>query len=140
LLAQNTDKTAIWQYDSGEAFMRALEFRREEERRRSVVDLSYEPMSRDANGIIREICAYRGVTLKEVRSKSRVTRLVRTRQEIAYWLRRRTKLSFTQIGKKMNQDHTTPISSVKAYCARFNMPMDWEGVNTRTDADLAIAA
>jgi len=106
--------------------MRVIEMRREEERRREVSNLSYEPQSNDANGIIREICAYRGVTLKEMRSLSRVTRIVRTRQEIAYWLRRKTSLSFTQIGWKMDRDHTTPIAAIKSYCARFNMPMDWK--------------
>lgn len=91
----------------------------------------YEPRSETASGIIREILAYRGLTERNVMDRDKRTHIVRARQEISYWLRRKAHLSFGQIALRIKRDHTVAIHSYRAYGERHGLPLEWHGINTR---------
>jgi len=117
--------------DGGQTFERIIAFRAEQERINSVLELPYKPMSTTATEIIKEICAYRGVLVKDVMSQSRLTFITEARQEICYWIRHKTCLSFTQIARKIKKHHTTVIHSYRKYGAKHGLPVEWWGVNSR---------
>lgn len=75
--------------------------------------------------IARDVCRRHGLTLDQLRSKSRIRPIAHARQE-AMWLMRqvlrpdgRKRFSFMQIAGFLDmEDHTTIIHGVKAYEAR----------------------
>lgn len=65
------------------------------------------------------ICRAMGVNIHDVRGPWRNVHVTMARQAIAYWCRRRTLLSFPQIGQLMGgKDHTTIIHGVRRYPER----------------------
>lgn len=111
------------QLEGGQTFERILAYRKEQERLLQAIHLPYEPSSTGADAIMREICLYRNVLPKEIKSKSRMSRIVWARQEICYWMRRKTKLTTSQIAKKVKYyDHTVVIWSCRVYATRHDLP------------------
>lgn len=69
--------------------------------------------------IISEVCQKYGVTLNDIKSARRSQYLAIPRQEICYRLRRETGLSFPQMGKMLNRDHSTQLHSARKYEQRL---------------------
>ena len=68
---------------------------------------------RPANAIIRDVAAKHGVAVEEILGMSRQKHIVPARHEAMYRVRKeRPDLSFPQIGKIFNRDHTVPIYAV----------------------------
>lgn len=60
------------------------------------------------------VCAYRDVTIEEMLSRSRMTRIVMARQIAIYLCRELTGLSLVEVGKNFaGRDHTTVLSGVR---------------------------
>lgn len=84
----------------------------------------YEPTSPDSANIMREICRVRKIRVSEIKSAGRTDRVVQVRQEIAYWVRQKTKLSLPQIGTLLgNRDHTTILHSIRRYATKHGLPV-----------------
>jgi chromosomal replication initiator protein len=67
-----------------------------------------------AQEIMRTIAHEYGVTMTEVRSPSRVARLVRVRHLIAYVIRQSTTLTTTEIANMIGRtDHTTTLHALR---------------------------
>ena len=66
-----------------------------------------------------QICRMRGISLDEIRGERKTRRLFIPRQEICYRVYANTGLSWTQIGRLINRDHTTVIHSVRRYEQRL---------------------
>ena len=62
-----------------------------------------------ADVFIGDMCQKQNITISELRGKSRKADLVLVRHLIAHSLRERFKLSYPEIGKKLNRDHSTII-------------------------------
>ena len=70
--------------------------------------------------IIQTVCKIWSTSLDDVCGKSRKQDVVYTRMTIAYFLRRHTILSTTEIGRLINRDHSTIIHYLKAYDSEFH--------------------
>lgn len=57
--------------------------------------------------VLARVCKARGVALTTLKSKNRHASVVRARQEAMYLLRTHTPLSYPEIGRLLNRDHTT---------------------------------
>lgn len=109
--------------EGGQSFERILAYRKEQERLLTAMYLPYEPEATSADAIMREICLYRNVLPKEIKSKSRYQRVAWARQEICYWMRSKTKLTTSQIAAKVKcYDHTVVIHSCRVYANRHDLP------------------
>jgi chromosomal replication initiation ATPase DnaA len=63
--------------------------------------------------IAHEICKITRVSFDDLKTPSRKTKLVQTRQLIAFYARRFTKISFREIGEHFgDRDHTTIMASI----------------------------
>ena len=70
--------------------------------------------------ILRECCAKHRVTMQELRGPKRFVNIVWARQEAAYRMSRETRLSLSQIGKRLgDRDHTTILHAIRCYEARL---------------------
>lgn len=70
--------------------------------------------------IIKEVAGRHGLTAADLRSDTRRRAISRPRQEAMWELRKRTKLSFPQIARRLNRtDHTTAIHAVRAHERRL---------------------
>jgi chromosomal replication initiator protein len=64
--------------------------------------------------IISLVCAKMNVTVDELKSKSRLRRIVYPKQVIMYLLRKKCMMTYMEIGRLMgNRDHTTVIHSIQ---------------------------
>ncbi|RYE38415.1 MAG: hypothetical protein EOP21_12240, partial [Hyphomicrobiales bacterium] len=91
-------------------------------RPRDILNLGSPDFVRDspARQIMRECCDKHEITMSEMVGPHRFAIIVRARQEAAYRMLHETKLSLTQIGKKLgDRDHTTILHSVRAHEARI---------------------
>lgn len=61
--------------------------------------------------IIESVCSYFSISFHKLLTKRRYKELVLARQIIIYFLRKHLGLSWTEIGKVFNRDHTTAIHS-----------------------------
>jgi hypothetical protein len=76
----------------------------------------YEPQSYSMPNIVREICAYRGMSKSEMKSASRTFAVTAVRHEVAYWLRVRGGATYPQIARLTGRtNHTTAIHACRAY-------------------------
>jgi len=70
---------------------------------------------------IMEITAnYFGLTVDDLKGKSRVGALVEARQIAMYLCREMTELSYPDIGRLFNKDHTTPLTSHRKVASRYS--------------------
>ena len=69
--------------------------------------------------IIQTVCKIWSTSLDDVYGKSRKQDVVYTRMTIAYFLRRHTILSTTEIGRLINRDHSTIVYYLKVYDSEF---------------------
>lgn len=69
----------------------------------------------DMRTIISRICRATGVSWSEVSSVRREERIVLARQAICYWSARLTSLSYPQIARRLERDHTTVIHACRTY-------------------------
>lgn len=68
--------------------------------------------------IANEVVRITKVSLEAVKSRSRKTELVTSRQLISFFVRRLTKISYAELGEKLGgRDHTTIISNVNRVTA-----------------------
>lgn len=86
--------------------------------------------------IIQTVCKIWDRSLDDVCGKSRKQEIVYTRMTIAYFLRRCTTLSTTEIGKLINRDHSTIIHYLKAYDSEFRFNKDFRNFAKRIEDDL----
>lgn len=67
----------------------------------------------DFDQIANEVIKVTKVPIEEVKSRSRRTDLVTTRQLIAFFVRRLTKISYSEIGSNLGgRDHTTIMANI----------------------------
>ena len=69
--------------------------------------------------IIQTVCKTWNRSLDDVCGRSRKQDVVYTRMTIAYFLRRHTTLSTTEIGRLINRDHSTIVHYLKTYDSEF---------------------
>lgn len=68
----------------------------------------------DIDIIIEEVCRITKAPLEDLISQSRVTELVQARQLIAFFARKYTKISLSEIGRRLgDREHTTVMSNLK---------------------------
>ena len=92
-------------------------------RPRDIISLASPDFTREgpARQIIRDCCEKYEITMKEMLGPRRFITFVRARQEAAYRMLHETRLSLTQIGKKLgDRDHTTVLHAVRAHQARID--------------------
>ena len=76
------------------------------------------------NRIIEKVCSYYGVTIQEMRSKSRVRKRVIPRQMCMYFLRNTLDLSLKEISELCGgRDHTTSIHSINLIKSQLELPV-----------------
>lgn len=63
--------------------------------------------------LVLRVCRARGVSLTTLKSKNRHASVVRARQEAMYLLRTHAALSYPEIGRLLNRDHTTCMYGVE---------------------------
>lgn len=71
--------------------------------------------------IAKEICAKYKVDFEDVCSEKRHKHLVLIRQEIFYRIRTDLGMSYPEIGKRFNKDHSTIIHGVRKHAARLRL-------------------
>lgn len=106
----------------------------DEAERARLASLPCEPFGKSAAEIVQSIMNHRKVTQREVLSTARTYRVSHVRQEIAYWLRMKTHLSYPNIARFMGvKDHTSALYAVGKYAEKYNLeyPSEvgrpWEG-------------
>ena len=65
------------------------------------------------------VCEAEGLTLDELLSPRRSTRIARARQLAMYLARELTPLSLTEIARGFNRDHTTVLHAIRTVSARL---------------------
>lgn len=65
------------------------------------------------NSIVSAIVKVTGIEFNRIQSPKRQREIVNARQLFCYFTRKRTELSFSEIGDIINRDHATVIHSVK---------------------------
>jgi hypothetical protein len=73
--------------------------------------------------LAKEICQKYRLSLEEVTSDARHAHLVKVRQEIWYRIRVDLGMSYPEIGKRFNKDHTTILHGVRRHAARLNLEL-----------------
>lgn len=68
--------------------------------------------------ILRDVALKHQCTIRDMTGPSRATRFIAARQEAFHRLAMETSMSFTQIGQKMNRDHSTVIHGIKKHQER----------------------
>lgn len=71
--------------------------------------------------LAKEICDQHGADFDEVCGDRRFQPLVLIRQEIFYRIRVELGMSYPEIGKRFNRDHTTIMHGVRRHAKRFNL-------------------
>ncbi|RJL18647.1 helix-turn-helix domain-containing protein [Paracoccus siganidrum] len=67
--------------------------------------------------IVQELAAATGVTADQITGKSRKAEIVRVRQIVCF-IARQKGMTYQQIGRVLNRDHTTIVAAVKREAAR----------------------
>lgn len=65
----------------------------------------------DSDSLIKSVCSYFGLTTEEMLGKSRAKQYVYPRQIAMYLARKHTALSFPDLGRVFQRDHTTVLSA-----------------------------
>lgn len=65
-----------------------------------------------AKKIVRKVCSYMNITVSELRSSSRSSRIVTGRRYVSYLLLNSTNLSTPLIGQKINRSHADVLHHV----------------------------
>jgi|GEM_PF-3599376 len=65
--------------------------------------------------VARRLCRVFGVSKADLISARRTHELVQCRQAVCYWASRRTGMSLSWIGRRLNRDHTTVLHSTNIY-------------------------
>lgn len=86
--------------------------------------------------IIQTVCKTWNKSLDDVCGKSRNQDVVYTRMTIAYFLRRHTILSTTEIGRLINRNHSTIVHYLKAYDSEFRFNEEFRNFAERIKEDL----
>jgi hypothetical protein len=77
-----------------------------------------------AQMIIEEVAELTGIPSKEIKGHRRQLAYIRARQQAAYEIRLRLKLSLPMIGRVLGKrDHTTILHAIRRHAARNNLPM-----------------
>lgn len=84
---------------------------------RFVPDVPAEPYR--PGRIIREVAAKYGRTVDELTGPLRWRSIAWARQEAMFRLRNETTLSYPDIGRRLNRDHTTILHGVRAHAKRM---------------------
>lgn len=71
--------------------------------------------------LAKQICDEHGADFDEVCGDRRFQHLVLIRQEIFYRIRVELGMSYPEIGKRFNRDHTTILHGVRRHAKRFNL-------------------
>jgi hypothetical protein len=71
--------------------------------------------------LAKQICDEHGADFDEVCGDRRYQHLVLIRQEIFYRIRVELGMSYPEIGKRFNRDHTTILHGVRRHAKRFNL-------------------
>lgn len=78
-----------------------------------------------AQRILSEVAGKHGLTVADLRGRSRATRIVLARQEAMYRLRADLPLSCPTVARVINRDHTTVSHGAHAHAARHGLPKPW---------------
>ena len=79
--------------------------------------------------LAKKVCAEHGVDFDEVCSDRRFLNLVLIRQEIFYRIRVELGMSYPEIGKRFNRDHSTIIHGVRRHAKRFNLEVPTDALS-----------
>jgi len=83
--------------------------------------------------VIRCCCKILDIELSELKGNLRLRRYVESRQFLHYFLRKYTKLSYTEIGYITNNDHSTAIHNVKKLTDMFPFYKDMSKMRDEID-------
>ena len=83
--------------------------------------------------IMREVCELAGVTRGELLGPWRTYHVSSVRQIIAWRMRRETLLSYTQIARLLDRDHTTIIYLERRCASRMRGQLDWRSLIERVE-------
>ncbi|SDT96803.1 helix-turn-helix domain-containing protein [Stappia sp. ES.058] len=78
-----------------------------------------------AQKILSEVADRHGLTVADLRGRSRGTTIVRARQEAMYRLRAELTLSCPTVAGVINRDHTTVSHGAHAHADRHGLPKTW---------------
>jgi hypothetical protein len=70
-----------------------------------------------------EVAAKHGLTVAELMGHSHRRGIVAARQEASYRAAAETKLSYPQIGRLLNRDHTTILHGIRRHAERHGLPI-----------------
>lgn len=82
----------------------------------------FEPVGGTLKQIMTAIARHREVSPDEIKGRSRKSDIVRVRHEVFYWTRMKTKLSYPQIGMKLNRDHSSVLWGAHKFALRNGLP------------------
>lgn len=103
-------------------------------------DIPYTPSSVGRYGIIQDILNHRGVTHKQLKNGGRMPDIVRARREIAYWLRMRTSMSWSQIIAQIGLKNTSSaLYLVNKHAVLHGLPVPPTGNRLDCNFDPSIA-
>ena len=88
--------------------------------------VSAEPLKVSADKIIRAVCSEFGISLSDIRSRSRSVKYTVPRHTASYLIRTKTNMSYPAIGKLFNRDHSSVISSVEKAEAMLSSDPDYK--------------
>lgn len=102
---------------------RADQFVRDNYRAVTVIERSREedlaePKRMPAREFVAEFARKRGLTYNEIVGPGRAKPVVLVRHEICYILRSQRALTYPQIGRLLNRDHTSALHAVRKHAAR----------------------
>lgn len=73
--------------------------------------------------LLRDVAEEHGLTVDDLKSHRRFSRLVVARKVFCYRAVVETNQSCVQIGRAFNRDHSTVLWGVQSYCAMHNLPL-----------------
>jgi chromosomal replication initiation ATPase DnaA len=96
--------------------------------RRSVRPVVERLEVRDLLELAREVCARRGVLLRDLCGDARSRSVSRARQELWWRIRHHPErhYSYSEIARLFDRDHTTVLAGIEAHRRRIAAP-DWSG-------------
>lgn len=71
--------------------------------------------ARDLLGLLDAVCQARGVTREELCGRGRTKNVAFARQELWWHLRRSPGMSFAEIGRLFDRNHTTVMAGIRSY-------------------------
>lgn len=79
--------------------------------------------SRGLRGLVDSACAETGISITEVIGRRRFASITRARHMLWFWLYRETGLSYPEIGRIFEVDHTTVLAAVHKIAREHAMPV-----------------